>query len=199
MSTDVAAIVRELLSFHDFTDKTVIAVGAGGGQLATWAASARKVIAVDTDANALSRLSQAVERLGLADKYEMVPADFHTLELTHADVVLFEFSLHEIPDPAAALRRAKRLAPDVVVIDHAPGSAWAYYTAEEQKVALEWNALESFPPRRSRVYEAVQAFDDYLALAEKVRPQGELSLSRIKAFRGQAEIKIPMSYGIALV
>jgi ubiquinone/menaquinone biosynthesis C-methylase UbiE len=199
MSTDVAAIVRELLSFHDFTDKTVIAVGAGGGQLATWAASARKVIAVDTDANALSRLSQAVERLGLADKYEMVPADFHTLELTHADVVLFEFSLHEIPDPAAALRRAKRLAPDVVVIDHAPGYAWAYYTAEEQKVALEWNALGSFPLRRSRVYEAVQAFDDYLALAEKVRPQGELSLSRIKAFRGQAEIKIPMSYGIALV
>jgi ubiquinone/menaquinone biosynthesis C-methylase UbiE len=199
MSTDVAAIVRALLSFHDFTDKTVIAVGAGGGQLATWARAARKVIAVDSDADALSRLAQVVGRLGLADKYEMVPADFHTLELAHADIVLFEFSLHEIPDPAAALRRAKRLAPDVIVIDHAPGSAWAYYTAEEQKVALEWNALESFPARRSRVYEAVQAFNDYSALAEKVRPQGELSLSRIETFRGQTSIKISMSYRIALV
>ena len=198
MATDIAAIIRELLSFYDFTNKTVIAVGAGGGQFATWARATRKVIAVDSDADALARLSETAERLALADKYEMVAADFQTLERT-GEAVLFEFCLHEIPDPAAALRRAKRLAPDVVVIDHAPGSPWAYYTAEEEKVAAEWRALGSFPLRRSRLFEAVQAFDDFPALVEKVKPQGEPSLRRVEAFRGQTTITIPMSYGIAIV
>jgi predicted RNA methylase len=198
MATDVAAIVRDLLSFYDFTDKAVIAVGAGGGQLAAWARPTRKVIAVDSDANALARLSEAVERLGLAHKYEMAVADFYALERT-ADALLFEFSLHEIPDPAAALRHARRLAPDIVVIDHAPESLWAYYAGEEEKVAAEWRTLESSPLRRSRRSEAAQTFDDFSALAEKVKPQGEPSLRRIECFRGQTKITIPMSYGIALV
>jgi len=198
MATDIAAIVRELLSFYDFTDKTVIAVGAGGGQFASWARPTRKVVAVDSDPDALARLAEAVARLALADRYEMVAADFHSLERT-GDAVLFEFCLHEIPDPAAALRRAKRLAPDVVVIDHAPGSPWAYYTAEEEKVAAEWRALESFPLRHSRLLETVQVFDDFSSLVEKVKSQGEPSLGRVETFRGQTTITIPMTYGMAIV
>ncbi len=176
----------------------MIAVGAGGGQFAGWARPTRRVVAVDADAEALARLSEAVRRLALADKYEMVAGDFYALERV-GDAVLFEFCLHEIPDPAAALRRAKRLAPDVVVLDHAPGSPWAYYTAEEEKVAAEWRALAAFPARRSRVFEAVQRFEAFSELEEKVRPQGELSLRRIAAFRGQETITIPRSYGVAIV
>ena len=198
MATDYAAIVRELLSFYDFADKTVLAVGAGGGQLAAWARPTRKVTAVDSDAAALVRLSEAVARLELTDRFEMITADFGTVE-RKADAMLFEFSLHEIPDPTAALRRAKRQAPDVVVIDHAPGSPWAYYTAEEEKVAAEWRVLEAFPPRRSRLFEATQTFGDFAMLAQRLEAQGEPSLSRIEDFRSREVIAIPMPYGIALL
>jgi len=50
MATDVNAILNSLTSFHDFKDKCVIAVGAGGGQLALVGQVAKQVIAIDQDA-----------------------------------------------------------------------------------------------------------------------------------------------------
>lgn len=52
MATDLSAIVRNLTAFYDFAGKTVVAVGAGGGQLAESARSMRHVVAVDRDPSA---------------------------------------------------------------------------------------------------------------------------------------------------
>jgi len=60
MPTDLDLIVANLTSFHDFSGKIVIHVGAGGGQLIGYAASCRKVVAVDNDPSALERLEQRV-------------------------------------------------------------------------------------------------------------------------------------------
>ncbi|MCJ7587638.1 MAG: hypothetical protein MUQ00_07040 [Candidatus Aminicenantes bacterium] len=128
MATDYGKIVEDLLAFYDFRDKTVVAVGAGGGQLIEYGRPARKVIAVDNDALALGKLREKLKAAALEDKFTPVLCDFNRAAMT-GDAVLFEFCLHELPDAAAALRHAKYLAPDVVIFDHGPGSDWAFFTS----------------------------------------------------------------------
>jgi hypothetical protein len=40
VAVDIKAIIAELTAFHDFKDKTVISVGAGGGQMVEFARAA---------------------------------------------------------------------------------------------------------------------------------------------------------------
>lgn len=198
MATDVGRILDNLLTFYDFGGKTVVAVGAGGGQLAGYGRPAKRVIAVDRDPTAMDKLKEASQRLGLNDRFEYWSGDFCTCE-RQGDMVLFEFCLHEMDDPAAALGRAMILAPETVVIDHAPGSAWIYYGAEEDKVERGWRVVEAFPIIRRSRYATEQRFRDFRELHEKVSPQGDESLRRIEKFRGQSNIVIPMSYALALI
>jgi len=198
MAADYKKAVADLLAFYDLKDKTVLSVGAGGGQLIEYGRTARRVLALDCDASALERLRENLKAAGLADKFEPVLADFFETGL-RADVVLFEFSLHEMADPGAAVERARGLAPAVVVFDHWPGSDWSYVAAEETKVAASWAALGRFPVLKTRRYEAVQLFGAYEELYEKVKGQGPASLDRIAAYKGQTGIRIPMSYGLALI
>src|SRR5882672_2122131 len=137
MPTDLDLIVANLTSFHDFSGKIVIHVGAGGGQLIGYAASCRKVVAVDNDPSALERLEQRVADLALQTTVSVVACDFYDLELP-GDVVLFEFCLHEMRDPVAAIDLARAMAEDVVVIDHLPESRWSWYANEEKAVARTW-------------------------------------------------------------
>jgi len=65
MATDVGLILHNLLAFYDFTGKTVVAVGAGGGQLAGYGFQAKRVIAVDRDPAAMDQLKAVSSRLGL--------------------------------------------------------------------------------------------------------------------------------------
>ena len=129
MAADYGKMVADLLAFYDFEDKLILTVGAGGGQLIEYGRTARKVLALDNDAAALDKLRENLRISGLEDKFEPVLGDFLSVELK-ADVVLFEFSLHEMADPGAALERARRLAPAVVVFDHGPGSLWSYVASE---------------------------------------------------------------------
>ncbi|HSA97358.1 MAG TPA: hypothetical protein VLJ16_15010, partial [Acidobacteriota bacterium] len=115
------------------------------------------------------------------------------------DVVLFEFSLHEMTDPGLALERARRLAPAVVVIDHGPGSLWTYFTAEEDKVVTAWAAVCRRRVRESRIHAGAQVFAAFDGLYDKVKGQGETSLARIERYRGETDIRIPMTYGLALI
>jgi hypothetical protein len=48
-------------------------------------------------------------------------------------------------------------------------------------------------------YETVQFFGDCEQLYQKGIGQGETTLARIATFKGQADIRIPMSYGLALI
>ncbi|MGZ4886587.1 MAG: class I SAM-dependent methyltransferase [Candidatus Aminicenantales bacterium] len=198
MATDYQQLVANLLTFYNFTDKTVIAVGGGGGQLVEYGRAAGKILAVDNSAPSLEKLRESLKAAGLEEKFTPVLGDFHDVEL-RADIVLFEFSLHEMADPGAAVERARRLAPAVVVFDHWPGSEWSYVAGEEKKVAASWAALVRFPVKKKQMHEAVQVFKDYEELYEKVKGQGEPSLARIVEFKGLRDIHIPMPYGLALI
>ncbi len=198
MAADYPRMIRELLAFYDLAGKTVLAVGGGGGALIEYGRAAGRVLALDVDPAALDKLRENLRLAGLEDKFEPVLGDFFKAELK-ADVVLFEFSLHEMPDPAAAVERALTMAPDVVVFDHWPGSPWTFLAGEDLKVAASWAALGRFPAARTESHEGIQSFTKYDELEEKVRHLGEPALSRIETYRGKTDIRIPMSYGLALV
>ncbi len=198
MATDIAAVLANLLRFYDFDGKTMIAVGAGGGQLAGYGAVARRVLAVDRDGAALAVLAERATALGIAERFVMLEADFLSVARL-ADVVLFEFALHEISDPGAALDHARTLAPDVVVIDHAPGSPWSYVADEAEKVAASWAAVEARGVRRREGREAVQRFASHDDLLRKIEGQGAEAVRRAERWRGSAAIEIAMPYAIALL
>ncbi len=198
MATDYGRIIRNLLGFFDFSGRIVIAVGAGGGQLTEYGRPAAKVIAVDQDPAALDMLRRRLAPAGLADKFALVHSTFLDFR-EKGDVVLFEFCLHEMPDPSAAMAHARTLAPAVVVMDHWPGSEWAFIVAEEDKAAAVWAAVAASLPEKTASFEASQVFGGFEELWQKVHGQGEKSLARIERFRGLSDISIPMSYGFALL
>lgn len=198
MATDTRQITSSLAAFYDFADRTVVDVGAGGGQLVEYARPARAVIAVDRDGAALARLAARLAECGLAGKFTLVESDVADVA-AKGDVVLFEFCLHEMPDPERALAHARTLAPDVVVIDHAPGSPWSWLAAEGDQVDAAWKAVERHVLRRQRLVVAWQHFRDYDELAAKMAGQGPESLRRMRSHRGQANIAIPMPYRLALL
>jgi SAM-dependent methyltransferase len=198
MAADYGKMVADLQAFYDFADKTILAVGAGGGQLIEYGRAARKVLALDRDAPALAKLRENLKAAKLDDKFEPLLGDFFTVDLK-ADVVLFEFSLHEMADPGAAIGRARGAAPDVVVFDHGPGSLWSYLAAEEDKVVAAWAAVCRHRVRKTRIYDGEQVFRTFEDLYQKVKGQGGTSLARIERYRDQAGIRIPFTYGLALV
>lgn len=198
MATDIGLILQRLLAFYDFSGKEVVAVGAGGGQFAEYARSMRKVIAIDRDLAAMKQLQEAAERLSLQDRFEYWTGDFADCD-RRGDVVLFEFCLHEMDDPSAAAAKACSLAPEVVVIDHAPGSPWVYFTAEAEIVDRSWQALGRLQIVRQCSYATEQRFADYNELHAKLKSQGDASIKRIERFREQTGITIPMSFALALI
>jgi hypothetical protein len=198
MATDVRLVVRNLLDFHPLAGKTVVSVGAGGGQLVEYGREARRVVAVDGDAEALRRLGDVLAAKGLAERFELVCADF--LEVSaRGDVVLFEFSLHEMPDPAKALAHARTLASDVVVLDHAPGSEWAFHVVEEEKVRRSAEAARLAGVRAERLFLGEQRFAGHAELLAKVSGQGPLAVERAESFRGASGIVIPFCYETLLL
>jgi len=198
MATDIAQVVAALTAFYDFAGKTVIDIGAGGGQLVEYARTARRVIAIDHDTSALARLRTRLLECGLSTQFELVASDLYDVR-TRGDVVLFEFCLHEMADPARALVHAHGLAPDVVVIDHAPGSPWSWCAAEDDGVEAAWEAVAGVAVRREHDVAAWQRFSDYAELESRLAHRGPESLRRIATLRAQADISIPMPYRIALL
>lgn len=198
MVTDINKIIENLLSFYDFKDRTVISVGAGGGQLIDYGHLAGQICAIDNDATALDSLKKQIEKEGLESKYILICEDFYRASLK-ADVVFFEFCLHEMRDATAALKHAQSMAPEILIFDHFPGSQWAYITSEDEKVIASWNAVASFSLLKKRTYYAVQRFKNYEELYQKVKIQGKQSLDRIQKFKFRTDFEIPMSYGLALL
>lgn len=198
MATDYAAIVAKLEAFYDFTGKAVLHVGAGTGLFIDYAKRAGSVLAVDSDSAALEQLRVKLQQKGLEERVTIRNIPFEIVEWS-GDVVLIEFCLHEIPDPEAALARARGMAPDVVVFDHAAGSDWCRYTLEAEKVAGSWAAVRRASPVREQAFQAVQAFDTYADLAAKLKPLGEPGFQAIESFVGRRGIEIDMPYAAALL
>ncbi len=198
MATDLEAILADIESCYDFGGKSVIHVGAGGGQFIAYAARTRSTLGVDPDPGAVERLVAAVRQRGLADRFCVRKGD--VLEVSErADVVFFEFCLHEIADPLAALRHARTLAPETLVADAAPGSRWAWYLCEEDKVRRAWAAVERFERTEDRAFAGCQRFRDHAELLAKVQVLGEPVIRRIAEFAGRERFGIDMPYRVALL
>jgi hypothetical protein len=198
MAADIAAIVRNLTAFYVFDGKAVLHVGAGGGQFIAYAVRARRVVAVDSDPDAVDRLKAAVREAGLEERFHVLCTDFLAVTAP-ADVVFFEFCLHEMADPAGALAHARTLARETVIADHAPDSPWSWCCAEEAKVVRSWGAADALRPDLSARFQGTQVFRDYAELDAKIGMLGEPTLGRIAPYRGQTVFTIPMPYRFALL
>lgn len=186
------------MAVYDFSGRTIIVAGGGGGQFIEYGRRAARIWALDNDPEAIRLLRKNLKKSGLEDRFRPILGDFFEANLS-GEAVLFEFCLHEMPDPKAAIRRAQSMAPDILILDHWPDSEWSYYNAETEKITASWAAIEAFTLRKIRKYESVHRFKDYEELYRKVKPQGDLSLARIEKFRSKTDIVIPLSYGIALI
>jgi len=173
-------------------------VGVGGGQLPDPASTAKKLIAIDRDREALDKLRATIDASGARDSIEVVCASFEDVRLS-GDVAYFEFCLHETTDPEQALTHARTVAPDIIVYDHLPDSPWSFHAAEEDKVRRSAEAMERFGVRRRQIFSTVQRFRNHDELLAKIRVQGPLAIQRAERFIGATNIVIPMSYGLALL
>jgi SAM-dependent methyltransferase len=198
VATDLGQIVSRLTAFYDFAGRTVVGVGAGGGQLIEWASEAAHVVAVDPDRTAIERLEARLDSLGWRDRFTVLPDDFLDVR-PRGDAVLFEFCLHLLPDPERALAHAATLAADLVVLDHAPGSQWTWCAAEETGVADAWQAVSRRSVRRSLDVKASQRFADFGELQSRLAAQGPQRAARIEGQRGREDISIDMPYRLALL
>jgi SAM-dependent methyltransferase len=198
MATDIEAVLRNVESCYDFSGKSVIHVGAGGGQFVGYAARTRKVLGVDTDPVAVEQLKQVVRARGLQDRFSVQRGDILTVG-ERADVVFFEFCLHEIVDPVTALRHAQTLAPEVLVVDPTVDSRWAWYLCETEKAQRGWAAVERYPLALDRTFQGVQLFRDHAELLAKIEVLGECVVRRAREFRDRTDFSIDMPYRVALM
>jgi len=198
VATDYAQLTENLLRFYNFSNQVVLFVGAAGRQLLDPSCGARKLIAIDQNAEGLAELAAHVAERGLGTSLEVLAAKFEEVACS-ADVVYFEFCLHEMGDPQQALTHAKSLARDIVVFDHSPGSEWIFYGAEEDAVLHSAQTMKRFGVRRQKTHHTEQRFADYAELYAKVSPQGPTAIERIERFRDGKNILIPMSYELNLL
>ena len=81
MATDIAKVIANLASFYNFSNESVVHVGAGGGQFIGYASDARHVVAVDPDAAALGPLRATIGRLGVGDRFPIRQSRFESLSI----------------------------------------------------------------------------------------------------------------------
>lgn len=198
MAVDLDKMIKNLLDFYDFKDKVVLSIGAGGGQFYEYAFATKHVIAVDQDLTGLESLKACIEKENLSEKFTLIHSDFYKFK-EHGDVVMFDFCLHEIPQPEQAILRALTMSPEVLINDHWPESEWAYLVDEDEKVRKSWEAIKKFKVRKIQRFDTFQSFQDYDELFNKVKVQGNNSIKRIQQYKGRKHFNIPMSYGLVLI
>ncbi len=154
--------------------------------------------AIDRDAPSLERLAERSRQCGLADKFKLVAGDLLDVR-SPGDVVVLELCLHEMAEPERALAHARGMAPDLLLMDHAPGAPWSWCATEDRGVEVGWKAVERGAIRRQEIVVAWQHFPYYAALEARLALQGPESRDRIRPHRGRKEISIPMPFRLALL
>jgi hypothetical protein len=198
LAIDTGELTRNLHRSYDFSNKTVLFVGAGSRQLFDPAIKTKKLIAIDKDPEALTQLKQDLATSLPQNPCEVLASNFEDVFLA-GDVVYFEFCLHEMEDPYKTLTHARALAPDLVVMDHSPESAWAFYAAEEEKVRCSAQAMQDCGIRRRARFRTNQLFTDHAELLAKIAVQGAVAVQRAQSFQGMRNIAIPMNYEMVLL
>lgn len=198
MALDINFITENILSFYDFKRKDVVHVGAGDGQLIAYSRIAREVNAIDVDAQAIKKLERRIAEENLTHKIFAIEGDFMNFK-GMADVVFFEFCLHEMDDPLAALKHAKQMYAHVIILDHIPNSKWSWYTLEDEKLAKSWKAISEFKIKKEERYTLNQEYDTYDDLASKLSVLGDKSIERIQELKNCDKISIPMPFSLILI
>lgn len=198
MAADIKKIIKNLLDFYKFDEQYILSVGAGGGQFIEYAHNAAHVTAIDNDENALEKLEDNLDKMGLRHKFTLIHSDFYEVNIK-TDVVLFEFCLHEMKDAEKAIEHALSLSQNIVVADHSPNSEWTYFADEKEKVIKSWDAVNKFQLKKLTLFDCFQYFKDYEELFQKLSILGEPTIERIGKFNGMKEISIPMPYSFALI
>jgi hypothetical protein len=102
-------------------------------------------------------------------------------------------------DAHAALQHARTLAPEVLIVDPAPDSAWAWHLCESEKVLRGWAAAERFPRTLDRTFPGEQRFRDHAELLAKVEVLGECVVRRVREFESRRDFTIDMPYRVMLL
>lgn len=198
MAADLTKILENLTLFYNFNNKTVAHVGVGGGALIGYLHLAEKIYAIDNDEAALLRLKEKVKNSIDKDKFTYICNDFNNVQIK-CDVVFFEFCLHEIEYPMEVLNKARGIADEIVVIDHALESKWSWYTCETEKLERSWNAINKNVVEKEERHEALQNFTDYNDLYNRVNIVGDECIKRIEELKSKTDIVISMPYKIVLL
>jgi len=199
MVVDRSKLKSELLDFYNFRGKNVLYVGAGGNQLLQPKSGAAGVVAIDSNAKSLDGFRKEAKTRWKGIPVEFIPKPFEETT-TSGSLVYFEFCLHEMKDPEAALDHAHSLAPEVLVMDHLPKSPWMFFAGEEEDAQRSATAMEAFGIRRRQEFTAMQKFDDYEQLETRMSDGGGPgALKRISPLKGSKGIEIQMDYGLYLL
>ena len=198
MALDRTRLTANLHNFYDFEGKTVLCIGAGGGQLLDQNVVTAETVLIDRDPQSFSGMSKCEPTHEKQGRVRTVVADFNDVNI-QGDVAYFEFCLHEMEDPQRAIEHARKLAADIVIFEHSPASDWVFYSGEEEKVHRCAEALAHFTIRRHRNVYAEQRFKDHLELAAKLSTQGDLANRRAGRLADATNIVIPMRCDLALL
>jgi hypothetical protein len=138
LAVDRDSLSDRLSRCYDFTGKVVLYAGAGGGQL----------LHSSIKADRYRQKHGSLERARANHPVEVIGGPFEDVS-RRAEVVYFEFSLHEMSDPWQALNHAHNLASEIAVFDHSPASEWVLHAAEEDCVRQSTEVMERFGMRRA--------------------------------------------------
>ena len=197
MATYLDKMKQDISEFIDCHRQTVLIVGAGGGKLFGYTDSARKIYALDCNKEALDKLNEIIRECDQGNKYELI-CDYFENVTTNVDIVIFEFSLHEIPDTYKTLKHAKSLATRVIVAEHTSDSEWICLAQEDQNVKRVEDGLSKFNIKKSNEYITGKEFKDLDDLKSKLGYRIDDTLPSIfENYKNKKNYVIEMKYRIS--
>lgn len=195
---NLEAIVDNLTAFYPLEGKRIIHVGVGGGILTGYSGTAKEIVGIDSNPAIEPILAAKLKAENLTGKFQVRIMDFIDYA-QRADVVFFEFCLHEMENPLASIMHALTIAPTVLIADHSRNSQWSWYGCETEKLERSWTAINQFDVRHRAKFEETQRFDSFEDLHQKLSVLGAESLARIELLRNEHPIGIPMPYEVCLL
>ena len=197
MSTYLDKMKQDISAFINCYGQSVLIVGAGGGKLFGYTDSARKIYALDCNKEALDKLKEIIPECDQGNKYELI-CDYFENTTTKVDIVIFEFSLHEIPDTYKALKHAKSLGNRVIVVEHTSDSEWICIAQEDQNAKRVEDGLNKFNIKKANEYITGKEFKDLDDLKCKLGYKIDDTLPCIfENYRNKKNYVVEMKYRIS--
>ena len=191
------SIINNMYDFYDYSNKSVMIVGAGYGKLNGYANNANRIIAVDKDKEALSMLEKALEKDTMNSKYSLINDEMEKVNL-NVDCVVFEFVLHQIDDIERAIDHAMRISKNVIMVNHKSNSEWINLVNEQDNAKRVEKVLQKYSIKRYIDYCSYILMSSYDKMVSQL--QNGLIIEKndpIKRYENRKDISIEMRYQIA--